>query len=106
MWKSADLCRMSDIFSDNPFLGGRRCVDDVITPNSWFNPFSWDWGHILSATWNEIRNNCLSGAAQGVVGTASGTTIVNLPARGGKITPGPGGYAAIAIGGCVVSMLW
>ncbi len=77
-----------------------------VVPLSWYNPFSWDWGHILSSTWNTIWDNCLKGATEGVVGTASGATIVNLLARGGKVFVGPYGYAAIAVGGCVVNMAW
>jgi hypothetical protein len=81
-------------------------ADGIIQPNSWYNPFSWNWGHILGGTWNAIWSHCLSGASQGVVGTASGTLTINLLARGGAVFVGPGGYAAIAIGGCVVNLLW
>jgi hypothetical protein len=80
--------------------------DASIHPDSWYNPASWNWGHILSKTWNAIWNHCLSGATQGVVGTASGTLVINLLARGGKVFVGPEGYAAIAIGGCVVNLVW
>jgi hypothetical protein len=69
------------------------------------NTLTWIGGTSSSA-WNAIWDNCLSGATAGVVGTASGTTIINLLARGGKIFVGPAGYAAIAIGGCVVNLLW
>jgi len=31
--------------------------------------------------------------------------MVNLIARGGKVLVGPYGYAAIAIGGCIVAAL-
>ena len=88
-----------------PQSAGAAAVPSI-TPRSWYNPFSWDWGHIMSSTWNAIWDNCLKGATEGVVGTASGTTIVNLLARGGKVFVGPYGYAAIAIGGCVVNLAW
>jgi hypothetical protein len=78
----------------------------LATPNSWYNPGSWDWGHILGSTWNGIWNNCAKGSLTGVVGTASGTLIVNLLVRGGAVFVGPEGYAAIAIGGCVVNLVF
>lgn len=78
--------------------------DGMMHPDSWYNPTSWDWGSILGATWNNIVKKCLGGAATGLVGTASGTLIVNLIARGGKVFVGPYGYAAIAVGGCVVAV--
>jgi hypothetical protein len=86
--------------------GLRTVSKTVVVPNSWYNPGSWDWGHILGATWSAIWNNCAKGAVTGVVGTASGAVIVNLIARGGVIFFGPGGYAAIAIGGCVVNLIF
>jgi hypothetical protein len=78
----------------------------MIQPDSWWNPASWSWGKILGNTWSAIWNNCLSGAVKGTVGTASGALIVNLILRGGKVFLGPEGYAAIAISGCVVDLLW
>lgn len=76
----------------------------AVQPNSWWNPFSWDWSHIMSSAWNNIFKKCLQGAAQGVVGTASGTLTVNLLTRGAKLFVGPEGYAALAIGGCIVNI--
>lgn len=78
----------------------------MIKPLWRYNPFSWDRGHIPGSTWSALWNTCLSGAGSGVVGTASGTLAVNLLARGGLLVIGPQGYAAIAIGGCVVSLIW
>ena len=74
--------------------------------SDWWNPFSWDWGHILGSTWNTLWNNCVKGAASGVVGTASGTLIINLLIKAAKVFIGPEGYAALAIGGCVVDLLF
>ncbi|MCW2540296.1 MAG: hypothetical protein JWN95_2021 [Frankiales bacterium] len=77
-----------------------------ISPNSWYNPTTWDWGHILGATWNAVWSRCLKGALKGVVGTASGTLLINLAARGGTLFIGPWGYAALAIGGCTVDAVF
>jgi hypothetical protein len=57
----------------------------------WYNPGSWNWGHMLGSTWNGIRNNCAKGAVPGVVGTASGALIANLIVRGGAVFVGPQG---------------
>lgn len=75
-------------------------------PDSWYNPTTWDWGHILGSTWSAIWNNCLKGATAGVVGSASVTTATNLLARGGKLFVGPEGYAVIAFGGCVTNLVF
>lgn len=77
----------------------------VMQPNSWYNPASWDWGHILGTAWNATWNGCLKGSLTGLVGSAGGTLMVNLIARGGKVFVGPYGYAAIAVGGCIVAAL-
>jgi hypothetical protein len=81
-----------------PVPRGAAAGTVVRVPLSWYNPFSWNWGHVLGKIWNAVWNNCLSGAAQGIVGTASGTLAVNLIARGAKVVVGPSGYAVIAIG--------
>jgi hypothetical protein len=47
----------------------------------------------------------LKGSLTGLVGAAGGTLMVNMIARAGKIVPGPYGYAAIAISGCLVAAL-
>jgi hypothetical protein len=73
-------------------------------PLSWWNPFSWNWGKILKSFWKNIWNKCATGALQGVVGTASGTLAVNLLTRGARLYVGPQGYAALAIGGCIVNL--
>jgi hypothetical protein len=80
--------------------------DAAISPDSWYNPKTWDWRHILGATWDTIWSRCLKGALKGVVGTASGTLLVNLAARGGRLIVGPWGYAALAIGGCAVDAVF
>jgi hypothetical protein len=77
-----------------------------ISPNSWYNPTTWDWRHLLGATWNTIWSRCLKGALKGVVGSASGALLVNLVARGGKLFIGPWGYAAVAIGGCTADAVF
>lgn len=73
---------------------------------SWYNPFSWDWGHILSSIWNTIWDNCLKGATTGLVGTATGKTIFNLLTKGAKFEVGPGGWVVLGIGGCIASISW
>lgn len=78
----------------------------VIYPDSWFNPLSWHWSNILGTVWNNIVLKCAKGAAKGLVGTASGTLITNLLIRGAKLYVGPYGYAAMAIGGCSVDVLF
>lgn len=78
--------------------------DGVAQPDSWYNPASWDWGHIFSVLWSKVAQ-CAKGAAKGLVGTASGTLAVNLLAKGAKLVPGPYGYAAVAIGGCVWALV-
>ena len=72
---------------------------------SWANPLGWDWLGMIGWVWTTIIDKCLTGALQGVVGTASGTLIVNLMMRGAKLYVGPWGYAALAIGGCTVGLI-
>lgn len=80
--------------------------DGMMHPDSWYNPASWDWGGILGSVWDRVISRCLSGAQAGVVPAASGTLIVNIIARGGKVFVGPEGYAAIAVGGCVMGVFY
>jgi len=78
---------------------------NLVTPDSWWNPTSWNWKHILGTAWDALWNKCLKGAVSGLLPSVGGTTMVNLIARGAKVVPGPYGYAAIAIGGCTASLL-
>jgi hypothetical protein len=87
-------------------LRAASMVCPTVVAYSWFNPFSWDWGDILGDVWNTLWNSCLSGTAAGLVGTASGTLVWNLLARGAKLVPGAAGYATAAISGCVVKLVF
>lgn len=71
----------------------------VMQLNSWYNPASWDWGHILRTAWDAMWNGCLKGSVTGLVGSAAGTLMVNLIAGGGKEFVGPYGYTVIASAG-------
>lgn len=75
-------------------------------PGSWWNPTTWDWGHILGSTWNAVWNKCVVGAAKGVVGSGSVDIAGKLLARGGILTISPQGYLAIAIGGCFTTLVF
>lgn len=75
--------------------------DGSYHPDTWYNPFSWDWGHILGSMWQHLKD-CLSGAAGAFLPSMGGTLAVNLLIHGGpKLYVGPAGYAAIAVGGCL-----
>jgi hypothetical protein len=84
---------------------GSSVTPSVMHPNSWYDPSSWNWKHILGSAWDATWNGCLKGSLTGLVGAAGGTLMVNMIARAGKIVPGPYGYAAIAISGCLVAAL-
>jgi hypothetical protein len=73
---------------------------------SWWNPFSWDWGHILGSTWNAIWNNCMKGALAGVSLQATQSVAMKLIDRGARVFVGPSGYLSIAISSCVVAMVF
>jgi hypothetical protein len=77
----------------------------VIGAYSWYNPASWDWGHIMGSAWNSFWDGCVRHGSKAVASTASVTVIVNLMARGGAIYVGPYGYAAVAVGGCLVNYI-
>lgn len=81
-------------------------TSSILRPNSWYNPFSWDWGHILGSTWNAIWNNCVSGATNGTVGTASVDLAKKLLDRGAALVISPEGYLAVAIGGCFTTLVF
>lgn len=70
----------------------------------WWAPWTWHWRAILGTFWNSFMSKCLSGAIRNIVGVMSGTLIVNLLARAGKVFIGPYGYAALAVGGCIVNL--
>ncbi|HET7174360.1 MAG TPA: hypothetical protein VFI30_08860 [Nocardioidaceae bacterium] len=70
----------------------------------WWAPWTWNWRAILGTFWNSFMSKCLSGAIRNIVGVMSGTLIVNLLARAGKVFIGPYGYAALAVGGCIVNL--
>jgi|BarGraNGADG00212_1021973.scaffolds.fasta_scaffold59174_1 hypothetical protein len=70
----------------------------------WWNPFSWNWDHILGTIWNDIVLKCLKGALAGSVGTASTQLATKLIQRVAYLKLGWQGYAVAAISGCVVSI--
>jgi hypothetical protein len=74
-------------------------------PDSWWNPFSWNWEHILGIIWNDIVAKCMRGALSGAVGTASTSLATKLIAKVATIKVGPQGYAIAAIAGCTVGLV-
>jgi hypothetical protein len=74
--------------------------DGSSQPDSWYNPFSWDWGSILGSFWDNIFLKCASGAIAGPVGTAGTNVLVKLLIRGAKVYRSPQGWAILAIAGC------
>ncbi len=78
--------------------------DGLGLPN-WANPIKWNWHNMLGAAMDTIWNGCVKGALTGVVSTATATIAANLAARAAPIYLGPYGYAAFAIGSCVVGII-
>lgn len=75
----------------------------IMGPNSWYNPGSWDWGHILGVTWSFLWNDCLKGAVGGDVGAVGTQLATELLIKGGLAITWQG-YAAVAIGGCMANL--
>lgn len=71
----------------------------------WYEPWTWDWDHIMGQIWDEIWNACVHSALSSVVGTAGTTLATNLLARGAKIVIGPEGYAYLAFGSCLAGIV-
>jgi hypothetical protein len=85
-----------------------------IVADPWWNPFSWNWGQIVSTTFSAVRTalvRCGQGAFYGVLGLGiyAGSTNFMIEKAGANITRawvgGVYGYIATAIAGCVIANL-
>lgn len=105
-------------------------TQSAATGSTWWNPFSWNWlggdnqgclgkpiGLVPSCgilriglpDWFADKvSYCVHGAVNGFIGTiVSGAAIWWLLSSGlGKLVIGPGGWAVIAITGCVAGITW
>lgn len=86
----------------------------VVTPMSWWNPFSWPWGKWLKKSAKvvgSVLKKCAEGAIISTLGLGGGTASVNIIAKkvAGKIAirlaGGPWAYVSIAAGGCIMKNL-
>lgn len=89
----------------NPALAMASSGNQMV-PQSWYNPFSWDWGHILGSTWNAIWNNCAKGAVKGSVGGVTTDVAIKLINRGASLYVGPYGYLVLGISGCFATLIF
>lgn len=76
---------------------GQRC---------WYDPLSWDWQKILDGIWGNVVEPCVHGWRDGIVGSFSTTTAMNLFAYFGSVGDAvaeitPWGFVGVQIAGCV-----
>ena len=77
-----------------------------VTPDSWWNPATWNWGAIMGVDWSDLFSKCLSGAAGGFLGKVAYDSVAkDLLVRGATVISWEE-YAALAFGGCVVKMVF
>ena len=94
-------CGISQNTVHSPMLAG---PDATMQPNSWWNPFSWNWKSIMGNVWNDIFVSCAEGATNGLVGGLVMNKAVPFILRGAEPEVGPSGYAALAVGGCLINI--
>jgi hypothetical protein len=85
-----------------------------IVADPWWNPFSWNWGQIVSTTFSAVRTalvRCGQGALSWVLplGITTGTTNFLIEKTGSTIewmrVGGVYGYISAAVAGCVYANL-
>lgn len=81
-------------------------TNQPILLDSWYNPFSWNWSHILGKVL-DLMKECANGAAHGLVGSLSGPPIIAVLTRGAHIgATTPTAAATASLFGCLWGIYW
>jgi len=76
-----------------------------MAPNSWYDPRTWNWSHILSVSANTLWNGCLKGAITGFQGGITINAAEVLVTRGAELAIGPEAVPALIIAGCFQNLV-
>jgi hypothetical protein len=71
-----------------------RTANDVMHPDSWYNPASWNW------------SKCISGAITGTMSNMSVTAAATAMTGGSSLVITPEGLVAVALGSCIAKIGW
>lgn len=81
-------------------MDGRQITRPIMQPDTWYQPWTWNWPKILGTSWDYVYNGCLHGALVGAMGAIGTQAAVGWLVRGAEMYLGPEAVVAVAIGGC------
>lgn len=76
----------------------------TMSPDSWYQPWTWNWPKIIGTSWDYVWNGCLKGSLIGSMGAIGTQAAVGLLVRGASMFLGPEAVVAVAIGSCWADM--